>query len=97
MKWVRECVAKQLKSTATTSSSTKTSDTSTTSFKVKLKEDLNIRKGAGTSYDIKVKNGAKKGVTYTIVKTSGNWGLLKSYADAGDGWISISSKYVEKV
>lgn len=52
---------------------------------------LNIRSGAGTGYK---KTGCirDKGL-YTIVKTSGSWGYLKS----GAGWINISSKYVQKL
>jgi hypothetical protein len=54
-------------------------------------KSLNIRAGAGIS---KKKVGAitDKGV-YTIVKTSGSWGKLKS----GAGWINISSKYCKRV
>jgi N-acetylmuramoyl-L-alanine amidase CwlA len=69
-----------------------TTDTSTESFLVKvLVDDLNIRNGAGTSYSIVGQ--AKKNVKYTIVKTSGNWGKLKS----GAGWINISEKYCKKM
>lgn len=61
------------------------------SFLVKvLVGDLNIRKGPGVSYDVVGR--VRKNVKYTIVKTSGNWGKLKS----GVGWINISSKYVKK-
>lgn len=61
-------------------------------FKVKVKVDeLNIRSGAGT--DFPIVGVIKDNGTYTITDTSGNWGKLKS----GAGWISISSKYVEKV
>lgn len=54
-------------------------------FKVRVTaKTLNIRKGPGTKYSItgKIKD---KGV-YTIVKTSGKWGKLKS----GMGWIHLS-------
>lgn len=79
-------------STKTSNSSTKSSDTSTESFLVKvLVDDLNIRNGAGTSYS--PVGQAKKNVKYTIVKTSGNWGKLKS----GAGWINISEKYCKKM
>lgn len=57
-------------------------------FLVLLKEDLNIRQTPNGT--ISKKNGAKKGIKYTIVDTSGNWGRLKS----GAGWISINEKYV---
>ena len=67
-------------------------------FKVKVSiPDLRIRKGAGTTYDYHKKNGK---ATYTgegvfiIVKTkegqgASMWGLLKSYADDENGWISL--------
>lgn len=59
-------------------------------YKVKVTADsLNIRAGAGVN--TKVVGKVKKGDTYTIVKTSGNWGKLKSNV----GWISL--KYVKKV
>ena len=64
----------------------------TKSFKVEvIVGTLNIRSGPGAT---KTKVGAikDKGV-YTIVKTSGSWGMLKS----GAGWINISSKYCKRV
>lgn len=71
--------------------STNTSATSST-IKVKVTVSaLNIRSGAGTKYK-KVGCIRDKG-TYTITKTSGNWGYLKS----GAGWINISSSYVKRV
>lgn len=63
----------------------------TNSCLVKLLCDMNIRKTPNGT--IVQKNGAKKGITYTIVETSGTWGRLKS----GAGWINISDKYVKKV
>ena len=58
-----------------------------------LVNDLNIRIGPGTEYDVvgKIKN---KGV-YTIVKTSdnGKWGRLKS----GSGFINISPTYCKRL
>lgn len=61
-------------------------------FKVRVKVNgLNIRSGAGITHK-KVGTITDKGV-YTIVKTEGNWGLLKS----GAGWINISSTYVTKL
>lgn len=72
-----------------TASSTTNINSST--YKVKLLEDLNIRK---TPNGIIVQaNGAKKGIIYTIVETQGTWGKLKS----GSGWISVSDKYVKRV
>lgn len=62
------------------------------SFKVRLKEEMNIRKGAGTIY---AKVGvAPKGV-YTITETNllKTWGKLKS----GAGWVNISAKYAERL
>ena len=53
-------------------------------------DELNVRKGAGVSYDIV--GVLKKGEVYTIVEKSNGWGKLKS----GLGWINISEKYVEK-
>lgn len=52
-------------------------------FKVKVSiEDLYIRKGPGTGYG---KKGFIKPGVYTIVKTIGKWGKLKS----GAGWIYL--------
>jgi N-acetylmuramoyl-L-alanine amidase len=71
---------------------TNTTISNTGEFKVKIKASvLNIRSGAGTSYNI-VGTIADKGV-YTIVETKGNWGLLKSKV----GWISISPSYVTRL
>ena len=81
-------------SSASSSTSSTTSASSTTkrnSYIVKvLVDELNIRKGPGTSYAIA--GTVKKDQAFTIVKTNGNWGKLKS----GAGWISVSSKYVKK-
>ena len=64
----------------------------TNNFIVKIIcDELNIRKGPGTNYD---KVGVvKKGGAYTIVEVNNNWGRLKS----GVGWISIHSKYVQRL
>lgn len=72
------------------------------SFKVKFKEEMNVRKNAGTKYK-KVTNKAGKpikcleGYAYTITKTKivdgVKWGKLKS----GAGWVCIASKYCTKV
>ena len=77
------------------------SDVNTTfnPYKVKVTTDaLNIRKGAGTNYG-KVGMIKDKGV-YTIVdeatgKGATKWGLLKSYKDNRNGWISLD--YCKKV
>ena len=67
-------------------------------YKVKVTaNELNVRKGAGTKYAVGtvIKD---KGI-YTIVDEvmNGNtkWGLLKSYSDDRDGWISL--KYTKKI
>lgn len=69
----------------------KTTTTSTTSkeelYQI-VTDSLNIRKGAGTNYD--VVGTVKKGEVYTIVEKKNNFGKLKS----GAGWISINEKYV---
>lgn len=75
---------------------TTTVSNTSTSFKVKFLEDMNVRKGAGTSY---AKTGAicKKGYVYTIVETAKSgtalWGKLKS----GAGWVCIADKYCTRV
>lgn len=65
-------------------------------FKVKFKEDMNVRKGAGTNY--KKVTVAEKNYVYTIVKTKKlsdgtPWGKLKS----GAGWVCIADKYCKRV
>lgn len=61
------------------------------SFLVKvLVNDLNVRTGPSTDY--RVVSQVHKDEVFTIVKTSGNWGRLRSNA----GWINISDKYVKK-
>ncbi len=68
-----------------------TSQNTSGEYKVKLLDNLNIRKTPnGTIVQV---NGAKKGLIYTITETQGTWGRLKS----GAGWISVSDKYVKKV
>lgn len=74
----------------TTTTKTTTTANNSSSYKVKVTCDvLNIRAGAGTTYRItgQIKD---KGV-YTIVKTSGRWGKLKS----GAGWIHLG--YTKRV
>ena len=92
--WVKNIL--QTGSHEKSSNSTTTTNSSTTppskNFKVKvITKELNIRSGAGTKYNV-VGSIKDKG-TYTITKTSGNWGYLKS----GNGWINISSSYVKKI
>lgn len=54
---------------------------------------LNIRQGAGTGYMV-VGQIKDKGV-YTIVDERDGWGLLKSYSEKRNGWISLD--YTKKV
>lgn len=69
-------------------------------FQVKIHiSNLNIRKGPGINFD---KTGKYTGIgTFTIVKvksgkgSDSGWGLLKSYQENEDGWISID--YTERV
>ena len=84
--YIAEEVNKRLKggTNNSTNSSTTTKPT-TTNYTVKVTADvLNIRKGAGTSYDIV--GAIKDKGTYTIVQESNGWGKLKSEA----GWISLA-------
>ena len=85
-------VNKKLKLTTTATASSTTTPTSIKEFKVKVTVDaLNIRKEPSASSK-KVGCITNKG-TYTIIKTSGSWGYLKS----GAGWINISTKYVQRL
>jgi hypothetical protein len=62
------------------------------SFLVKvLVDELNIRSGPSTDY--RIVGAVHKDEVYTIIRTNGNFGFLKS----GKGWISIHSKYVKKL
>ena len=67
--------------------------TSKVPYKVRVKiPDLNIRKGPGTNYAKWYKfTGA--GVFTIVEEATGlgatKWGLLKSYADKRNGWISL--------
>lgn len=72
-------------------------------FKVRVSIlNLRIRKGPGTTYDYHKKNGRVlyTGIgEFTIVKTKDGqgarlWGLLKSYADGKDGWISLDETII---
>ncbi len=75
----------------TVPATTPTKNERTCPFLVLLKDDLNIRQTPNGT--IVKKNGCHKGIKYTIVEVSGNWGRLKS----GAGWISINKKYVQFV
>ena len=72
---------------------TQPSQPSTSStFKAKIICDsLNIRKEA--SFDSKIMGTVKKGEVFTIVEEKNGLGKLKS----GAGWISMGSKYVQKM
>lgn len=64
-----------------------------TSYLVRVTiNDLNIRKGPGTNYGT-VGKFTGKGCFTIVEEASGQgaskWGLLKSYADGHDGWISL--------
>ena len=50
-------------------------------------DDLNYRKGPSTSYE---SYGYIPVGVYTIVDEQDGWGLLKSYADQRNGWISLA-------
>ena len=56
-----------------------------------LANELNVR--SGPSIDYRVVGIVHKDEVYTIIRTNGNFGFLKS----GKGWISIHSKYVKKL
>lgn len=74
----------------TPNTQTETGDSTFEPYKVKVTVDeLNIRKGPGTNYD--VVGTISKGGVYTIVKEQNGWGFLKS----GIGWISL--RYVTKL
>lgn len=73
-----------------------TSTNSKLPYVVRIVTDtLNIRKGVGTTHEIV--GTLKKGDAYTIVEESNGWGLLKAYQTYRNGWISLNSKYVQKV
>lgn len=86
------------KSTATTNKTQQTSSATSNAvpFKVKFKEEMNVRKGAGTKY--KKVTVVKANYVYTIVETTvvngGTlWGKLKS----GAGWVCIADQYCTRV
>lgn len=75
-----------------TTQSAPTQDT----FKVKITcKELNVRKSA--SFDSAVVTTVKKGDVFTIVEVQNGLGLLKSYKDKRNGWISMNSAYVQKI
>lgn len=65
-------------------------------YKVRVDiDDLNIRKGPGTNYGKRKYTG--KGVFTIVAEADGpgasKWGLLKSYQNGRDGWISLDFAY----
>ena len=76
---------------ATTKPVTKPSNVKKTDYSVKVtaKAGLNVRKGAGTNYNIIT--ALKCGTVATVSKVSGNWGYVGKYG----GWICLD--YTAKV
>ena len=60
-------------------------------FKIKPKWILKVREKASVTSKT-IDKIAKKGEVYTIVKTDGSRGKLKS-----GGWVTITDKYVERI
>ena len=54
-------------------------------------DELNVRKGPGTSYEVATV--VKKGQSFTITEEKDGWGKLKS----GAGWINLDKAYVQKI
>lgn len=77
-KWEADCISKYLECNS--------SDKDPYLVKVEI-DDLNIREGCGIEFGSKGYTG--KGM-FTIVDEIGNWGLLKSYENKRDGWISLN-------
>lgn len=76
-------------------SNNQTSEQPKQTFLIKViyegKEGLNIRKSPNTSSEIMGQ--IYKNQVFTIVEINGSWGRLKS----GVGWISLNSKYVQRL
>lgn len=92
----RSDVKKQLQGKTTSNKTNSVGNTSSGStykgsFKVRTKCELNIRKTPKVEDDNIV--GLAEPNVYTIVKTHGSWGYLKS----GAGWINISSTYATRL
>lgn len=64
-------------------------------YKVKFKETMNVRTGAGTGY--KIVDEALKGYVYTIKRTKKVNGVLWGKLKSGAGWVCIEAKYCTKV
>lgn len=67
----------------------------TKNFKVKFKQDMNVRTDAGTNH-AKV-DVCKEGLVYTIKKTKTVNGTLWGYLKSGAGWVCIADKYCTRV
>ena len=65
------------------------------SYKIRIKEDLNVRKDAGTNNPVVMVLHPKEIYTITAEKQVGTvkWGKLKS----GVGWVSLLDKYSDKI
>lgn len=65
-------------------------------YMVRITADvLNIRKGPSAKYDVVGYIQDEGKGAYTIVEEKSGWGLLKSYSDNRNGWISLA--YTKKV
>lgn len=68
-----------------------TSNSSAGTYKVNANSGINVRTGTGTGYS--VVGAAAKGVTFTVSKTSGEWGYTSSIKCTNgyrSGWVSLS-------
>lgn len=74
---------------------TATSTVKKTNFQVKFKEDMNVRKAAGTNRA--VVDECQEGYVYTIKKTKKVNKVLWGYLKSGAGWVCIDSKYCTRV
>ena len=83
MDWFRSEVSKKLNGTPEEIKGKKVN------YKVRIKEELNVRSGPSTKYEVTTV--VNKGEVYTIVEEYNGWGKLKS----GAGWLSLN--YTEKV
>ncbi|MCD7726729.1 MAG: SH3 domain-containing protein [Ruminococcus sp.] len=75
---------------STTVVSTSAASYSTGTYTVSSSSGINVRKGAGTSYSIV--GAAKKGVSFTVTKISGEWGYtssIKCTNGTKSGWVSL--------
>lgn len=85
-------VGQVLKIPVSASPSNSATPSESTPYLVKVTaNELNIRKGPGTTYAVTgcIKD---KGI-YTIIEEQNGWGFLKSKT----GWISVSDKYVKRI